>query len=86
MTDCYWILEIQGYGTIIFYGTQEDAFSLYKKRLEWEGPNAKGSMKMADPENEIDRGIVVRELIAVSQDTEAGVKGLPVFPRKGWMY
>ena len=78
----YWIIRFPFYGIIVFYGNLKDAQSLFDHRAELEGP---GIMRRADPENEQDRAIVSKEILAVRADKEAGIKGLPYLPGKGWI-
>lgn len=78
----YWIINIPYYGEYVYYGTQVEAGIEFDKKCKWE--NTVGTMHKADPENKQDREKVMKELKAVWEDRQAGIKDLPFMSSKGW--
>lgn len=79
----YWIINIPYYGEFVYYGTQLQAKEFYDQKCEWE--HTKGTLIKADPENKSHRILVQKEIEAIWQDKQAGIKDLPLYPGKGWV-
>lgn len=78
----YWIVSFPYYPTFVFYGTETEATEMFKKKSEWE--QGQGTMRRADPDKKPDVELVVKEIQAVREDKQAGIKDLPFLPSKGW--
>jgi hypothetical protein len=78
----YWIVCFPDYGTFVYYGAEKDAKEMFEKKQLWE--SGEGTMHRADPDNKKDRAEVCKEIQAVRDDREAGIKNLPFLPSKGW--